>query len=665
MKATTFFLALLCFGIKVSAQDYKFGKVSKEELQEKFNPLDSSASATYIHKYRRTYIQYRQEEGFSMVTEIYERLKIYNTEGFDYATKTINLHVSGSDEENAAGIKGNTYNLVNGKVEETKLDKEHIFKTETSKYLNQVKLTMPNLKAGSVIEWKYTVKSPFYWNVDDFVFQHDIPVKDIYALFETPEYFNFKVNSLGFLPLNPKEEKRRGVIRFTDKERTVGGTTFNNSELDYVINTTTFNLNNVVALRDEPYVNNINNYKSGVKYELSYTKFPQAPLKYYTTTWEDVVKTIYESNSFGDEIKKTGYFEDDLKPLIANVSNPLERAAIIYNLVRSQVKWNGYFGKYTDDGVKKAYQTKRGNVAEINLMLTSMLRYAGLNANPVLISTRENGVPLFPTIDGYNYVISAIEAEEGTILLDATSEFSTPNILPVRVLNWVGRIVRDDKSSSTINLYPKQKSTNAFFLMANLSDNGTLEGQFRSTKTSHAAMEYRKDYLGMDKDFYLENLENKFGGIQIEEFAVENDVDLLKPVSESYKFTLESQADIINNKIYFSPLFFLRTKEHPFKLEQREFPIDFSYPSSNKYMININLPEGYQLESLPKELALALPDNLGSFKYNIVGNGSKIQVVINTEINQAIVSPVYYNALKAYFSQLIEKESEQIVLTKI
>ena len=39
----------LCFSISVCAQDYDFGKVSKEELEEKINPLDSSATATYLY----------------------------------------------------------------------------------------------------------------------------------------------------------------------------------------------------------------------------------------------------------------------------------------------------------------------------------------------------------------------------------------------------------------------------------------------------------------------------------------------------------------------------------------------------------------------------------------------------------------------------------------
>ena len=665
------FLFCLTLSFNLLAQNYDFGKVSKEELEEKFNPLDSSASATYLYKQRKTYIQYSQTFGFQLITEIQERVKIYNQEGFDYATVEKYLYKSGSDKEELNGLRGNTYNLVNGKIEDTKLQKDGIFNSEYNKYNNLSKFTMPNIKEGSVIEYKYTIVSPFVTKVDDFVFQHAIPVKKIDAYFETPEYFSYKINTKGYYPVTPIHEAKSGRITTTTKERGVipnknGFTSYSSSSLDYISNKTIYDLSNVPALKEEPFVNNIDNYRSAISYELSYTKFPQAAVKNYATTWEDVVRTIYESSSFGDELNKTGYFEDDVDAILSSVSDPLMRVSSIFNLVKSKVKWNGYYGKFCDDGVRKAYKDQVGNVAEINIMLTSMLRYAGLNANPVLVSTRQNGIPLFPTIDGYNYVISCVETDQGIILMDATNRYSTPNMLPIRALNWEGRIVRKDKSSTTIGLYPNAKSQETVLAMMNLNESGKLEGQLRSTATVYEAMAFRENYMETDKDQFLENLENKYNGMEISEFDVKDVEDLSKPVIESYKFTLENQADVINGKIYFSPLFFLKQSENPFKLDNREFPVDFGYSRASSYRLIINLPEGYQVESLPEQIVYQLPDNLGTYSY-IIDNTQKnvIQISISNEINTPIVSPVHYEAIKAYFSGLVDKESEQIVLTKV
>ncbi|MDO5972282.1 DUF3857 domain-containing protein [Flavivirga aquimarina] len=661
----------LCFTITTFAQDYKFGKISKKELEEAFNPLDSSANATYLYKYRRTFFEYSEQEGFQLISEIHERIKIYNQEGFSYATNQVSLYKNGNEKEDVSSIKAYTYNLSEGKIEETKLTKQGIFKTEKSKYFNEIKFTMPNIKEGCVIEYKYRIISPFYYNVDEFDFQYGIPIKKLEAKFETPEYFNFKVNTKGFLMVTPKTEQRRDNITFTNKTRTTGNfsnsanTTFSTSKVEFNKSISTYNLTDVPALKEEPYVNNINNYRSSVKYELSYTKFPQSAIKYYSTTWEDVVKTIYEDSRFGDELNKTGYYKEEIDAIIGSISDPMKRMALIFDFVKSRVKWNGYYGKYTSDGVKKAYKEHTGNVAEINLMLTSMLKYAGLSAYPVLVSTRENGVPLFPTREGYNYVIGCVKLSDEYILLDATNKYSVPNVLPYRTLNWQGRVISEKGGSTLVDLYPKEKSKNDIVMMLNLNEGGTIDGGCRITKTKHKALSYRERYNNVDEDDFIEKLENKYNGLEVSEFKVTNDLNLSKPIIESYKFIKESQADIIGDKIYFSPMFFLKTVENPFKLKNREFPVDFGYPSSSTYRIMIKLPDGYKLESIPEKVALALPDNLGSFKYNIIGNDESIQLVVVTEINLPIISSSYYDTLKEYFKQLIEKENEQIVLTKI
>ncbi len=543
---------------------------------------------------------------------------------------------------------------------------------EESKYRNQTKFTMPNIKVGTIIEYKYKITSPFVWNVDDFLFQHDIPVKYLEATFETPEYYNFKPVQRGFLSLNPKSDYKSGQVTFTSTNRpnyNYGGNssegTFNSSNLNFIINKSVYYLSDIPALKEEPFVNNIDNYRSSVKYELSYVSFPQSPIKYYSTTWEDVVKTIYKTTSFDAELDKTGYFEKLVDDLIANETDPLIRMTLIFDFIKNKIKWDGYYGKFTSDGVKKAFIANTGNVAEINLMLIAMLRYAGLNANPVLLSTRHNGMPLFPTVDGYNYVISAVEADNEVMLLDATSKYSAPNVLPFRTLNWEGRIIRKDNSSANIDLYPKEKSKKQVSLIISLNDKGTIAGGIRTTQTNHLAMSYREDYLETEKSQFLEKLENEYNGADIDEFQVKNETDLSKPIVESFKFTLENQADIINDKIYFSPLFFLKTKENPFKLEKREFPVDFGYPSNNKYLVNISLPAGYKIESVPDPIMIKLPDNLGSYTYNISAVSNSVQLSIETEINQPIISSIHYNALKDYFSKIIEVESTQIVLTKI
>ncbi len=673
MKRTPLALIVLLFlmGNILNSQDIKFGKVSKEELQEKFNPQDSTVAAIFLYKYRSTYFQYGNGNGFELITEVHERIKIYNKDGFDYATKKIKLYKNGSGKEVVNGLKAYTYNLENGKVTDTKIGKDGQFSTALSENWNEESFTMPNLKEGSVIEYKYKIVSPFVSNVDEFVFQHDIPVKRLVAHMDTPEYFNFRMSGKGFLNIVPKTERKSKTLNITQRVKenskdgySAGTTKQQRSTLTYISTITSYELNNVPALKEEPYVNGINNYRAGMKYELSFTKFPNSPMKQYATDWEAVVKTIYNSTNFGGELKKTGYFEKDVDALLAAATTDAEKIGMIFNFVKSKVKWDEFYGKYTSDGVKKAYKDGTGNVAEINLMLTAMLRHAGLDANPVLVSTRKNGVPLFPTREGYNYVVSSVQLENGIVLLDATSTYSTGNVLPFRALNWVGRVIKKDGSSSLVNLYPQKKSSTKVFMNTTLTGNGELNGKIRKAYSNHHAVNFRSDYIG-NQDSYLEELEQDNGDMEIENFVVKNEKDLGKSVIASYDFHFEEGVDVIGDKIYFSPLLFLATSENPFKSENRQFPVDFGYPSSSNYVCSVNLPEGYTVESLPEPMSIGMPNSLGSFKYEILNKGTTVQLKVTSTINEPIISAEFYATLKEYFKKMIEKTNEKVVLSKV
>ena len=98
--------------------------------------------------------------------------------------------------------------------------------------------------------------------------------------------------------------------------------------------------------------------------------------------------------------------------------------------------WNKLEGYICNEGLREAYKTGVGNVAEINLILTSMLKYAGFDANPILISTRSNGIAFYPSITAFNYVLSSVNLSGEILLLDATEINSDINILHLTIIKF-------------------------------------------------------------------------------------------------------------------------------------------------------------------------------------------------------------------------------------
>jgi transglutaminase-like putative cysteine protease len=674
MKLTQFSILLFVttFFSNLNAQNFELGKVSVAELQEKSHPKDTSAVAAILFKKGKTSYDYSKSNGFIMTTEVQTRIKIYKKEGYDWANQKVNYYLGNSSKENVAFSDAITYNLVGGKIEKTKLSKEGEFDEVVNRYWGQKKISMPNVREGSVIEFQYIIKTPYVGSPKDWSFQAGIPVN--YSEYRSfiPEYYTFNTNYKGFIFPKVTTEKKAKSVLFSTMERDesaglmrVQTSSYSQSKFSYEETRTTYIAENLPAMIEEAYVNNIENYTSCLSQELSMVKYPNESLKSLSTNWESVTKTIYEFDDFGLELNKTDYFEDNIDKIINSLDSEEEKIAAIFNHVKSSVRWNEYYGYSCNDGVKKAYKDKIGNVAEINLMLTAMLRYAGLTANPVLLSTRSNGIALYPNRTAFNYVIAAVEVPNGLILLDATEIYSMPNVLPLRDLNWSGRLIRKDGTSTQVDLTPKSISKAVVNMNLVLKNDGSADGKIRLQFSNHEALEFRQKNLATNKDAYLEELENKNNGVEISDYARENDMNLSKPIVETYSFKDTKDLEIINDKIYLDPMLFMSTKENFFKQEVREYPVDFGYPVQNKYNIGIEIPEGYVVESMPEPLNIITGDNGCVFKYLIENLNNKIQVVITAEINTVILSSDFYVLLKEFYQKMIDKQNEKIVLKKV
>ncbi|WP_394776886.1 transglutaminase domain-containing protein [Flavobacterium sp.] len=661
-------LMFLLFISKVTAQEFKLGKVSIAELEQKVHPKDSSAVAAILYTRGRTRIEYDLNDGFITLTEVETRIKIYKKEGYNWANRSVWYYNQNGFKEKVSFDDAVTYNLVNGKIEKTKLKSDGTFDEIVNKLRSQKKITMPNVKEGSVIEFSYLVRSPSDTGIRKWDFQSSIPVN--YSEFSTyvPEYYVFNSRQKGYIFPKVTSQKNPKSITFTNKERSEGGhskTIFSTSKLDYMETQTTYLAVDFPAIKDEAFVNNIDNYTSSIQHELSMTKSPSSKMKMYSTDWNSVVKTIYDYDDFGPELNKTGYFEEDLKKLLEGKTTSDEKILAILNHVKTNVKWNDYAGYSCDNGVKKAYKEKTGNIADINLMLTAMLRYAGLTANPVLVSTRSNGIAIFPNRNAFNYVIAAVETPNGNILLDASDKFSTPNILPLRALNWSGRLIRKDGSSEEVDLMPKKASNDIVFLSYSIDAEGNVKGKTRRQSTDYNALITRENISDLKEEEYLEKLENQNSKIEISDYLRTNEKEILLPMMETYSFAGNNLCEIIGGKIYVSPMLFFTNEKNPFKQEVREYPVDFGFPFSDKYNITLTIPDGFIAETLPAPVVINMEDNLGSFKFNIVANDNKLQISIQHQINEAIVTTEKYEMLKEYYKGMIAKETEKIVLKRI
>lgn len=657
---------LMCF--QGFSQNFKFGKVSKEELSEKVHPLDSTAKAAYLNINKEVFIEYTTSSGWQLVTLVTKRIKIYSKEAAEYATEEVSLFKRGGTDERLSDIKAYTYNLENGKVKKEKLQKSQVFETEISRNWFSQKFTMPNVKNGSVLEFKYRKTSPYFQFLDVINMQYFIPIKNIEVLVRIPEYFKYKTHFKGYLQSNFDKTVKNKKIRYSYRQELQGYSTNNKNVINETIDLRyvyyQFNKQNIPAIEsNESNMPPIKNYLSSVKFELQSILMPSSKPIYYATSWEDVAKRIFKTAAFGEELQKSSYYKNDLEALLAGETSEVEKAMAIFQFVKSKIKWNNINGKYAIDGVRSAYKNGTGNVAEINLILTSMLRSAGLNANPVLISTRSNGLPLYPTINGFNYVVSSVSFSNNTFaLFDATAPYSMPNMLPIRTINWNGRLVKKDGTSISIDLIPKSISSEDNTISVKINEEGSVVGMMRSKFTNYNAYNYRLSYNHV-KESELQTLIEEKNNIEIENFRVTNKNNS-KPISQLVKFNSEDLIETIGGKLYIEPLLFLTKRNNPFKLEKRNYPVDFIAPWQEKNTVTIQVPEGYKVETIPEASAISMSDSYGVFKYQVIAAGNKVKVLSSVRFNKAIITPDYYPELKEFYNRMVKKQTEKIVLVK-
>ena len=665
-----FTLSLLLISLFSIAQKNELGKVTIEELSQKNHPTETSAEAAILYSKGETHFEYSQNDGFFIITDVETKIKIYNKDGYNWANFSVELYNSSDGQEFVNFTKAVTYNLVNGVIEKTKLKSENEFKETVDKNRTKRKISMPNVKEGSIIEYKYTITSPFYFKLPRWDFQKSIPVD--YSEYQTsvPEYYFYNPHIKGYIQPYVTKEKKNKTIDYQNREITRVGTISNPNSIvkyktinyDDIVNN--YKITKIPSLKDESFVNNIENYSASVEHELSGKRFPDEIYKSYSTTWEAVAKQIYNNDNFGSELNKTNYFETEITNLIKDLKNDNEKINIIFEFVQKRMNWNDYKGYRCDVGVKEAFKTKTGNAAEINLMLTSMLRFAGLEANPIILSTRDHGINLFPSSTGFNYVIAGVEIGEKVILLDATNKFSLPNVLPLRDLNWSGRLIKKDGTSLEIDLLPNILSQETSYVFANIEPNGTLTGKQRNQYFDYFAYRFRNNFNITTNDKYLEYLESYYKNIEFDNYEKLPDTDYKSPIIENFSFTSTNYVENLGGKLYFSPLLYLAETTNPFKQETREYPIDFNFPKIEKINLNIKIPENYIVDSLPESSVFKMENDYATFSMQIELNENQIQVQLTKTINTSIIGADEYVNLKNYFKMMVEKESQKIILKK-
>lgn len=352
--------------------------------------------------------------------------------------------------------------------------------------------------------------------------------------------------------------------------------------------------------------------------------------------------------------------------MVSSTGTELDKAKRIYDFIKTWYQWDGKYSKYSEFGIKKAFDRKKGNVADINLSLLAALRYAGIEADPVILSTRDNGLPieLYPVLSDYNYVIASALIGGTRYLLDATDRFTPFGLLPLRCLNGKGRLF-DNKESSFVDLVSNAREKVTIMANLELATEGSIRGKVDIIHASARAVRQRQKVAGfVTLNEYITALQNEFREVELNNHVIEKLSEIESSLRESFEVELAEKNDGDIKLLLFNPFFIDPWKKNPFKSKSRTYPVDFGYPIDETVIVKLKLPDNIVLDNVPAAIKLGMPDNGGRLLFETRYEKNEIIVTYNFTLTKNVYASEEYPYLRELFDRVVAMHSTDLVLTQ-
>lgn len=649
LPLTTFLL--LYFSIIFAQKEVpKFGAIDKADLELKECEFDKGAEAYKLISYRNVHFDILAEN-FTIVSEDRIRIKVLKEKGLDEANIKIQF-IGQSDYETINQVSGITYNLDNsGNVVKTKLEKSSIYVKKISNQLSEVSFTMPDVKVGSVFEYKFTDQKKSIQNVEDWYFQDDIPTRFSQYSILVPQIFRFTTQVLAYQNIEAANEMVNDNIYYHS------ATVSNRSDEK------TYILRNIPALRDEPYMAAEKDYLQRIVYQLSSIEYPNGEVDEVRSTWPKLTKDLLDNDDFGAQLKKNLPHTKSLDEELKDVADDYHKMILIHDFVRKNMNWNGNESVYSYQGIKSAWDKKSGNNAELNFILIDLLRDAGIKAFPLLVSTRDNGTvnTIYPFLGQFNNTMTSVLIGDKRYILNAADKYNPAYLIPYDVLNNDAFVV-DKEYGGWIKLTnDKDRWKNIVSIYADIDSSDLMEGKATVYSYGYSKNPRVKEWEE-NKSSFSDLFNKDFSALKVENIQVKNqNVDTL-PLEQKLDFSvpLSSSGDYK----YFSLNLFQGLEKNPFIADDRKTDIDLNYPKSYMILGKVDIPEGYQFEELPKNIKMIMPDTSIVMERLIQPGDGFINFRITLNFDHSYYPANIYPAFHEFYKQLFSKLNEQIVIKK-
>ncbi len=651
---TFFIIFIFCFSvISTTAKVFIPGPdFIKENINKTSYPLDTSARAVVLYEKVYFTVYYSNKYGLCQHKNIRKIVKILTDAGKGYGDIKDEAYYNEFAFAEFTKPEGTTYNWEGNEIKKTKFDEASSKLESESDYLVALKFSMPEVKAGSIIEYEYSLDEPIKYIFGYWAYQEYLP--KLYSEVEVTtddrmRYTDFAQSTIPFKKIDDESEIIDSLLPSAYYTNFI--TAITSVHRRWV-------RKNIQAVKEEPFLSNIKNYTEKILFQSNtYPAYVGRSIVYlnYDHTWKGINYGYIHNDYFLKELNDKNI---DLLKLTyrvnANVKDSTQMAKNIFKYVRDNFTNNTSGIKYKQS-LQNILDERRGNAMKINLVLIGMLRMAGIQCEPVIISTTAN-MKLkedLPMATSLNYMVTKVYVSGKEYLLDPATKYTPFGVLNSNCYNGYSRVVTKD-SGYAINLTPDLLVDKDVTIVNTVNaDTNNYLLKFRhfygNVHGPHNRREWIKDTTVV-RDEIIKSLSAGF------ELVGYNIVNLQNPdTALVVEYTVK--VPWAGNTIYMPSVLTQFYNGNPFKAAERQYPIEFPYAREDIYSLNLQLPVGYTFADSTSSAEYRYDDKT-SMRYTAAyePTNNMLQVSARLSRRETYFGREDYKSLKKYFDDVMNAQ---------
>ena len=639
-------------------KEMKFGVITSQEFEMTSYEKDKEAKAVILYD-KGNSVFFDTEKGYDIRFTRHKRIKIFDRSESQHAEISIPYYVDGYGKtEVVKSIEAITYNNKNGMLVKKRLDPSTIFEEQINEHWFNKKFVFPDVQDGAILELRYVLETPFHFNLPDWTFQDKIPT--IYSEYEVSmiPFYEYAFLVQGISSFDYQNSAIAQDIRtWGNVSKYYGKNVGSGIEFqDYVH---TYVLKDVPAFKDESYISSLNDYIIKMDFQLAKFHSPRGVTSNIISTWPDLNKALLKHDDFGKYMRKASrqakkILEEELE--LSGTDNN-GKAKKIIEFIKNSFEWNGLNSKYASQSVKDLLEKGTGNTADLNLLLIALLKEADIDAEPVILSSRNHGkIPGDYPFDHFtNYVIALVKTSS-PYFADGSENLLPHNWLPTRALNEIGLIVNNDNDPQWVSLRNARSSLERQMITLEI-DSITLDAKTKVSilSTGYDSFINRKKF-GEDTLKIREFYSDKIGAVERTKIYGYQNTSL----PYSMNFLGDYETEKLGKSIVVRPFLNLPLSTNQLRQKERNYPLDFIYPWEEQFETTLLVPDNYSLNTFPE--SFKLNNDLAEINLDYTYADGVLIAKGNYKFKKAVYPPSEYKKIKQYFDKIVKHFNQPVIL---